>query len=157
MKTETTTKTEYDTLIDLSDETRRRAQSGDVVMHTKGVELEEVPGRRRRRKFISEPAILGSMVQTMAMFVAEIAPGDRAGKHRHFNEAMIYIIEGKGHSIVNEQRYDWSEGDVVSVPLYEWHQHFNDDPDRPVRYLGITNLPLLRAMGLNKLEDSPDA
>ena len=157
MKTKTMTKTEYDTLIEMSDETRRKAQGGDVVMHTKGVELEEVPGRRRRRKFISEPAILGSMVQTMAMFVAEIAPGDRTGKHRHFNEAMIYIIAGKGHTIINEQRYDWSEGDVVSVPLYEWHQHFNDDPGKPVRYLGITNLPLLRAMGLNKLEDSPDA
>ncbi len=157
MKTKTTTKTEYDTLIDMSDETRRRAQSGAVVMHTKGLVLEEVPGRRRRRKFISEPALLGSMVQTMAMFVAEIAPGDRTGKHRHFNEAMIYIVEGRGHTIINKQRYDWSEGDVVSVPLYEWHQHFNDDQDKPVRYLGITNLPLLRAMGLNKLEDSPDA
>jgi gentisate 1,2-dioxygenase len=155
--TTTQTKTQYDTLIELSDETRRRAQSGAVVVHTKDLVLEDVPGRKRRRAFISEPAILGSMVQTMGMFIAEIAPGDRTGRHRHFNEAMIYIISGRGHTIIVDKRYDWSEADVISVPLYEWHQHFNDDPDKPVRYLGVTNLPLLRAMGLNRLEDSPDA
>lgn len=155
MKT-TETKTEYDRLIEMSDETRRRAQSGPVVVHAHDLTLEEVPGRKRRRAFISEPAILGSMVQTMAMFISEIAPKDHTGSHRHFNEAMIYILEGRGHSIVAGQRYDWHQGDVISVPLYEWHQHFNDDPERPVRYLGITNLPLLRAMGLSRLEDAPE-
>lgn len=42
----------------------------------------------------------------------------------------------------------------MSVPVYEWHQHFNDDSANPVLHLGITNLPLLRAMGLNSLEDA---
>lgn len=157
MKTRTIVRTEYDGLIDMADERRKKAQGGAVVVHTKDLALEEVPGRRRRRAFISEPEILGSMVQTMAMFISEIAPGDRTGKHRHFNEAMIYIISGKGHTIIVDKRYDWSEGDVVSVPLYEWHQHFNDDPNAPVRYLGVTNMPLLRAMGLSRLEDTPDA
>ncbi len=149
--------TQYDRLIELSDETRRRAQSGPVVVHTKELKFEEVPGRRRRRVFISEPELLGSMVQTMGLFIAEIPPGERGGKHRHFNEAMIYILEGRGHTIIEQDRYDWSEGDVISVPLYSWHQHFNDDPKKPVHYLGMTNLPLLRAMGLNRLEDAPDA
>ena len=148
------TKTEYDRLIEMSKETRSRAQSGPVVVHTKDIRMEDVPGRRRRRAFISEPAILGSMVQTMAMFIAEIPPGDHNVGHRHFNEAMIYILEGRGHSIVDGQRYDWAEGDVISVPIDKWHQHFNDDPDKRVRYLGITNLPLLRAMGLSTLEDA---
>jgi len=48
----------------------------------------------------------------------------------------------------------WGQGDVVSIPLNAWHQHFNDDSTRPVRYLGVTNIPLLRAMGLNRLEDA---
>jgi len=155
--TTTRTKTQYDTLIELSDETRKRAQSGPVVVHTKDLVLEDVPGRNRRRAFISEPILLGSMVQTMGMFIAEIAPGDHTGRHRHFNEALVYIIEGRGHTVIVDKRYDWSEGDVISVPLYEWHQHFNDDPKKPVRYMGITNLPLLRSMGLNKLEDDPSA
>jgi gentisate 1,2-dioxygenase len=90
----------------------------------------------------------------MAMFIAEIAPAGKTGKHRHFNEAMIYILEGRGHTVIDSKTYEWGEGDVVSIPLYAWHQHFNDDPTRSVRYLGVTNIPLLRAMGLNRLEDA---
>lgn len=144
--------TEYDRVMQLAEESRRRAQSGPVVIHTRDLKFEQTRGRRRA--FISEPQVLGSMVQTMALFIAEIAPGGHTNRHRHFNEAMIYILQGRGHSLINGQRYDWAETDVVSVPLYEWHQHFNDDPERPVRYLGITNMPLLRAMGLNRLEDA---
>ncbi len=145
---------EYDRTIRLAEESQRRARSGPVVVHTKDLKLEHLESRGRKRAYISEPQILGSMVQTMAMFIAEIDPGGRTGKHRHFNEAMIYIVEGRGHTIIDGERYDWGQGDVISVPLYSWHQHVNDDPVRPVRYLGVTNIPLLRAMGLNRLEDA---
>jgi len=148
---------EYDRTIELAEETARRARSGPIVVHTRDLRLEHLEARGRTRAYISEPQILGSMVQTMAMFVAEIAPGGKSGKHRHFNEAMIYIRQGHGHSIIEGERYDWSEDDVVSIPLYAWHQHFNDDQELAVRYLGVTNIPLLRAMGLNRLEDADDS
>ncbi len=146
--------TQYERLIEMSKETRRRAQSGPVVVHTKDLKWESGPGGHRRRAFISEPDILGSMVQTMATFLSEIPPGGRSGKHRHFNEAMIYVLEGRGHTIIEGQRFEWGEGDLVSVPINQWHQHFNDDPEKRALHLGITNLPLLRAMGLNSLEDA---
>lgn len=150
--------TQYERLKVMSEETRKKTQSGPVVVHTKNIEWEQGPGGHRRRAFLSEPDILGSMVQTMACFISEIPTGGRSGKHRHFNEAMIFILEGKGHSIIGdgptEKRYEWGEGDLVSVPIWEWHQHFNDSTTEPITYLGITNLPLLRAMGLNTLEDA---
>jgi len=145
---------EYDQTVRLAEDAQRRARSGPVVVHTKDLKLEHLESRGRKRAYISEPQILGSMVQTMAMFIAQIDPGGRTGKHRHFNEAMIYILEGRGHSIIDGERYEWGQGDVISVPLYSWHHHVNDDPVRPVRYLGVTNIPLLRAMGLNRLEDA---
>ncbi len=146
--------TEYDRTIELAEESARRARRGPVVVHTRELKLERLEARGRTRAYVSEPEILGSMVQTMAMFIAEIAPAEKTGKHRHFNEAMIYILEGRGHSVIDGDQYDWREGDVVSIPLYAWHQHFNDDPALAVRYLGVTNIPLLRAMGLNRLEDA---
>jgi gentisate 1,2-dioxygenase len=144
--------TQYERTIELAKESARRAKRGPVVVHTRELKLEHVKGRTRT--YVSEPEILGSMVQTMAMFIAEIAPAGKTGKHRHFNEAMIYILEGRGHSVIEGERYEWGEGDVVSIPLYAWHQHFNDDPAVAARYLGVTNIPLLRAMGLNRLEDA---
>ncbi len=145
---------EYDRTLQLAEESARRARSGRVVVHTRELQLERLESRGRTRAYISEPQILGSMVQTMAMFIAEIAPGQATGKHRHFNEAMIYVLQGKGHSIIDGERYDWEEGDVISVPLYSWHQHFNDGEGQVVRYLGVTNIPLVRAMGLHRLEDA---
>lgn len=144
---------EYERTIQLADEAGQRARSGPIVIHTRDLELEVVASVKRKRAYISEPEILGSMVQTMAMFVAEIPPGGHTGKHRHFNEALIYILHGRGHSVIEGQRYDWAESDVIAVPLFSWHQHFNGDPEESVRYLGITNIPLLRAMGLNRIED----
>ncbi len=144
--------TEYERTKELAREAERRAKTGPVVIHTRDLKFESAAGRRRA--YISEPDILGSAVQTMAMFIAEIPPGKAGVKHRHFNEAMIYVLSGHGHSVIDDQRFDWGEGDVISVPLYSWHQHYNDDPEKPVRYIGVTNIPLLRAMGLNKLEDA---
>ena len=150
--------TQYERLKEMSQATRDRTRGGQVVVHTKDIEWEAGPGGHRRRAFISEPDILGSMVQTMAAFLSEMPPGGRSGKHRHFNEAMIFVLKGRGHTIIGdgagEKRYEWGEGDLVSVPVNEWHQHFNDDPKAPALHLGITNLPLLRAMGLNSLEDA---
>jgi gentisate 1,2-dioxygenase len=144
---------EYERTVQLADESAARARSGPIIIHTRELEMEVVASLRRKRAYISEPQILGSMVQTMAMFIAEIPAGGKSGKHRHFNEALIYILSGRGHSVIEGERHDWEEADVISVPLFSWHQHFNDDPERSVRYLGITNIPLLRAMGLNRIED----
>lgn len=150
--------TEYERLKQMSDATKKKTQQGPVVVHSKDLKFEAGPGGHRKRAFLSEPDILGSMVQTMATFLSEMPPGGRSGKHRHFNEAMIFVLKGHGHSIIgegaNEKRYEWGEGDLISVPVWEWHQHFNDDQQNPALHLGITNLPLLRAMGLNTVEDA---
>ena len=56
-----------------------------------------------------------------------------SGKHRHQGGLIIYVIDGKGYSVVNGVRYDWEKGDLVLLPLLEKgveHQHFNVDPDR---------------------------
>jgi uncharacterized RmlC-like cupin family protein len=42
-----------------------------------------------------------------------LAPGGKSDKHGHMNEAMFYILDGKGHEIHDGVRYDWEAGDVV--------------------------------------------
>jgi gentisate 1,2-dioxygenase len=91
--------------------------------------------------------------KTIDAHISEIPPGGHNNRHRHMNEAIIYILSGRGHSIIQppdgpEQRLDWEEGDLFSPPLNWWHQHFNDDPDKPARYLAITNVALMTRLGL---------
>ena len=87
-----------------------------------------------------------------------LAPGGRSQKHGHMNEAMFYILDGKGHEIHDGVRYDWEAGDVVVVENSCVHQHFNDDPDRPARAIIIKSKPLYLFMNMvmqEVVEDQP--
>src|SRR6185437_15695356 len=57
-------------------------------------------------------------------------------------ELVLYIVKGKGHTVMHfdgepEERVDWEEGDLIGIPLWAWHQHFNDDDADTARYLAI--------------------
>ncbi len=87
-----------------------------------------------------------------------LAPDGKSDKHGHMNEAMFYILDGKGHDIHDGLRYDWEAGDVVVVENSCVHQHFNDDPERPARALVIKAKPLDLFMNLvmqEMIEESP--
>jgi quercetin dioxygenase-like cupin family protein len=62
--------------------------------------------------------------------IFEEAP--RSGSHRHSHtEAMLYVLEGQGYSMIDGQRYDWQAGDAVHVPpRMTVHEHFNDSDAR---------------------------
>lgn len=77
-----------------------------------------------------------------------LSPGGHSDKHGHMNEAMFYILDGKGHEVHDGVRYDWKAGDVVIVENSCVHQHFNDDPDKPARALVIKSKPLYLFMNL---------
>ena len=54
------------------------------------------------------------------------------------------------------KRYEWEAGDVIYVPPNTISQHFNADPDRPVRLISAVNR-IYRHCGLNDLEQIEDA
>lgn len=103
--------------------------------------------------------------RTIDAHISEIGPAGHNNEHRHMNEAIIFILSGRGHSLIetpqgSRHRIAWAEGDVFSPPLNAWHVHYNDDPERPARYLAITNVPLMEALGAFTKErrgrDEPD-
>jgi quercetin dioxygenase-like cupin family protein len=62
--------------------------------------------------------------------IFEETPHSSSHKHAH-TEAMLYVLEGRGYSLINGQRYDWEEGDAVHVPpRMTVHEHFNDSDAR---------------------------
>ena len=54
------------------------------------------------------------------------------------------------------KRFEWEAGDVIYVPPNTASQHFNSDPDRPVRLISAVNR-IYKACGLNDLEQLEDA
>jgi quercetin dioxygenase-like cupin family protein len=92
--------------------------------------------------------------------VAELPPGGASVRHRHTTEAYLYIVRGRGFSIVNfeddpQERIDWEEGTLLSPPVWAWHQHFNLSDTEPARYLAIQDTRLKRHLRMHRIERHP--
>jgi quercetin dioxygenase-like cupin family protein len=65
------------------------------------------------------------LTQTLQVHFVELPPGTSNHGHGHQNEAVFYILEGRGYEIHDDQRYDWEEGDAVVAHVDSVHRHFN--------------------------------
>ena len=87
-----------------------------------------------------------------------------SGKHRHQGGLLIYVLEGKGYSIVNGERKDWRKGDLVLLPMAPGgveHQHFNSDAEKPAKFIAteanwLECTTVDRGCGFEQLEDAPE-
>ncbi len=86
--------------------------------------------------------------QTLHIHLEEYGPGGKAQKHGHVNEAVFYILDGKGYEVHDNIRYDWEAGDIAIVHANCVHQHFNADEHRPARALVIKTKPMYVFMNL---------
>lgn len=80
-------------------------------------------------------------------YVCEIPPGRSTTPQRYLFEEVLYILSGEGESVVwnpggAKQSVKWKAGSIVGPPLNAWRQHFNCGSS-PVRFLGITNAPVV--------------
>ena len=84
--------------------------------------------------------------QTNDAYVCEILPGQSLKPQRHLFEELIFILKGRGTTTFwnegGEKRFiEWQEGSLFSPPLNIWHQHFNTQGDKSVKYLAVTTAP----------------
>src|SRR3954464_13019304 len=98
-------------------------------------------------------------LQNWVVFTHEVRTS--SGKHRHQGGLVIYVIDGKGYSIVDGERWDWEKGDLVLLPMKPEgvvHQHFNLDPSKPAVWAALINMPIHEylASDFQQVENSPD-
>lgn len=111
---------------------------------------------------------MNTRIETVDAYMQIIPPGSKSGKHRHLAEECVYVLEGRGYDLHQDcdveitdtyhwkpqdeiKRYEWEAGDVIYIPPNTIHQHFNADPDRPVRLISSINR-IFKYCGLNDLE-----
>jgi quercetin dioxygenase-like cupin family protein len=116
---------------------------------------------------------MNTRMETVDAYMLIIAPGSRSGKHRQLAEECLYVLEGRGYDLHQDcdveitdtyhwkaqdelKRYDWEAGDVIYIPPNTIQQHFNADPERPVRLISVINR-IYKACGLNDLEQLENA
>jgi len=116
---------------------------------------------------------MNTRMETVDAYMQIVPPGSKSGKHRHLAEECLYVLEGRGYDlhqdcdveITNDyhwkpqdliQKFEYEAGDVIYVPPNTIHQHFNADPDRPLRLISTINR-IFKQCGLNDLEQIEDA
>ncbi|MFC1816071.1 cupin domain-containing protein [Thermodesulfobacteriota bacterium] len=69
----------------------------------------------------------------------------QSGKHKHQGGGVsIFVLKGKGYTIVEGKRYDWEEGDLILLPHKPGgveHQHFNLEPEKECKWIAFIYLP----------------
>jgi len=116
---------------------------------------------------------MNTRIETVDAYMQIIPPGSKSGKHRHLAEECVYVLEGRGYDLHQDcdveitdtyhwkpqdeiKRYEWEAGDVIYIPPNTIHQHFNADPDHPVRLISSINR-IFKYCGLNDLEQIENA
>jgi len=111
---------------------------------------------------------MNTRMETVDAYMQIIPPGSRSGRHRHLAEECLYVVEGRGYDLHQDcdveitdtfewkpqdevKKLEWEAGDYIYIPPNTIHQHFNADPERPVRLISST-ARIFRQMGLNNLK-----
>lgn len=103
----------------------------------------KVNSRGARSDYVVDAAY-GFKTTGLSLAVNEISPGGFMASHRHPGEAIIYIVEGRGYTVIDGERFDWEAGDLVFISHLCWHQHFNLDPERTATYVRFAMGSLLK-------------
>ncbi len=120
-------------------------------------------------------AAMGTREFCLDVYMQVLEGGERSGRHRHFSEEVLYVLEGAGYDLhwdpifeadvryewrweAEPRRFDWQAGDFVYIPSYVVHQHCALAGSR-ARLISATSR-LVRAIGFDGLEqvdEAPDA
>ena len=129
------------------------AERAAAKIHSRGRDLHWIATPQDARVAMLAGPRVGFRTMGGCVLIGEIPVGRKTGRHCH-GEESIYILEGRGYSLIGGKRYSWQAGDCMQVYSEVPHQHFNTGAG-PARYLQAMLAPLERFMGiLNYVQES---
>lgn len=108
------------------------------------------------RHYLSD-SIKDTALDKWAIFVHEVRT--HSGRHKHPGGLNIFVLDGKGYTVIDGVRFDWGTGDLICLPIKSGgveHQHFNLE-DKPSRWLALINNHIIEMLGrfMEQKETSP--
>lgn len=136
-----------------------RAHYGQTLLRHRDVPIHL--SRMGSSQFYVMPHFEELSLSQWVLFVRDLGKAPN-GRHIHQGGIAIFGLEGRGYSMVEEQRFDWGKGDVLYLPLVPGgldHQHFPTQIGEACRWMGIIYEPLIVAVGaeMTQLEPKDDS
>lgn len=97
----------------------------------------------------ANPATGRSVMPTLGCEMHRLLPGASTAPHRKVGSSIYVVYRGRGHSVINGQRFDWEPGDVFVTPSWSTVQH---EADQPADLFAVTDRPVLEALHLFREE-----
>jgi hypothetical protein len=143
---------------------RQRAKKEGAAWLIKGKDLPLERNRQGQMRWFLHPALENIALRSMLFFRQEIPPGGRTGVQRVPGGSVLYILSGRGHTLLDSERHDWVAEDVVNLPIRIGGtviQHVNDDPHEPAVFIQadvntVDSLGVDRGATFEQIEPAPD-
>jgi hypothetical protein len=143
---------------------RQREARKSAIQVVKGSELPQELNPQGLMRWYLHPSITDTMLTTLLFFEQEIAPGSRSGRYKFQGEQVMYILEGRGYTLLDGVKYRWEAGDVLNLPIRKKGivvQHVNEDPAKPARFIAaepnfLHCTGVDRGSGFEQIEDAPE-
>lgn len=113
----------------------------------KGKSLPFQVGRQGILRHYCHDSMRDLAIEKFTIFVHEIRT--HSGKHRHQGGLTLFVLKGKGYTVIDGVRHDWGGGDLICLPVKKGgveHQHFNID-NRPSHWLAFINHHIQELVG----------
>lgn len=130
---------DYEETFEIAKLVEERAEAGPILL--KGKKRPLSLQRQGKLRAYAVQSLLDFYRKTqfwMRIFNQELRT--KSGRHVHQGGLAIFVVDGKGYSVVDGIRHDWEKGDLVLLPIKVGgveHQHFNLDPGKPAIWLAL--------------------
>lgn len=152
----------YDETIKLRDKERKRIARAKMLVKGKELPLELNP--QGLMKWYLHPANNSTAHKLVIFNVQEIPPKSRSGKQKYQGGMVIYVIQGRGYTVIDGTKYAWKAEDIVQLPIRAdgiVFQHFNTSAKETARLICcepnlVGAVGVDRGSGFEQLEAAPE-
>ncbi len=93
-----------------------------------------------------DPTTGGPVYRTLTFFMMMLRPGEKTLPVRQTSNITVIPFEGRGTSVVGDQRFDWEPFDTFAIPGTHWYEHHNRSDSEPAILFVASDEPTLKAL-----------
>lgn len=95
-----------------------------------------------------------SAMRTLGMQLQLLRAGFNGQRRRHTGSKLYYVVRGQGVTTVEDERFEWSQGDFMVIAPWAWHRHQNNTPQNAMLWQ-VNDLPTLKLLQYHREETAP--